>query len=467
MSAVRGITGYGAYLPYRRLDLQEVAGVAGGGGRKGQRTVASFDEDATTMAVEAARNAIRSAGAVDVRSLWYCTVAPPYLDRTNANTVHAALRLEHTAPAYDVLGSVRSAFGALRAAMSSEGTALAVASDLRSGLPGGPDEAYFGDGAAAIIVGDDSTGGTAVMAEVLSWSSVSEEFLDRWRAPGDVRSKVWEERFGEEHYTAAGRQALEDALDGAGLAVSEIDRFLVTGTHARAVRSVAGRSGAKVDPFVDELTSRAGVLGAAHPFVVLTAALEKAAPGEVIALVGLADGAETLLLRTTDAIAGHRQDRTVEAQLGAGAPVSYGRYLSWRNLLPVEPPRRPEPARVSATAAGRSVDWKFGLVGSRSGEGEVSMPPAIGDPERSPMADVVGTVKTFTVDRLSYTPSPPLVFAVVDFDGGGRLPVELTDVDATEVQVGDRVEMVFRRLSSADGIHNYFWKARPLRGRST
>jgi hydroxymethylglutaryl-CoA synthase len=469
MSAMRGITGYGAYLPYRRLDLQEVAGVAGGGGRKGQRTVASFDEDATTMAVEAARNAIRSAGTVDVRSLWYCTVAPPYLDRTNANTVHAALRLERTAPAYDVLGSVRSAFGALRAAVSSDGAALAVASDLRSGLPGGPDEAYFGDGAGAIVVGDDDTDGTSdgtVVAEILSWASVSEEFLDRWRAPGDVRSKVWEERFGEEHYTAAGRQALEDALHQAGLALPQIDRLLVVGTHARAVRAVAARSGAKVDPLLDELTSRAGALGAAHPYVVLTAALENAVPGELVALVGLADGAETVLLRTTDAVAEHRQARTVAAQLDAGAPVSYGRYLSWRNLLPVEPPRRPEPARVSATAAGRSVEWKFGLVGSSSGEGEVSMPPAIGDLQRRPMADVAGTVTTFTVDRLSYTPSPPLVFAVVDFDGGGRLPVELTDVDATEVQVGDRVEMVFRRLSSADGIHNYFWKARPLRGRS-
>ena len=81
------------------------------------------------------------------------------------------------------------------------------------------------------------------------------------------------------------------------------------------------------------------------------------------------------------------------------------------------------------------------------------------------MADAMGTVKTFTVDRLSYTPSPPMVFAVVDFDGGGRMPVELTDVDAGEVGVGDRVEMVFRRLSTADGIHNYFWKARPVRGR--
>jgi hydroxymethylglutaryl-CoA synthase len=34
---------------------------------------------------------------------------------------------------------------------------------------------------------------------------------------------------------------------------------------------------------------------------------------------------------------------------------------------------------------------------------------------------------------------------------------------AADVKVGARVEMTFRRLSTADGIHNYFWKARPLR----
>ena len=79
------------------------------------------------------------------------------------------------------------------------------------------------------------------------------------------------------------------------------------------------------------------------------------------------------------------------------------------------------------------------------------------------MADATGTVTTYTIDRLAYSPSPPIVFAVVDFDDGGRLPVELTDVDAAELEVGDRVEMTFRRLFSADGIHNYFWKARPVR----
>ena len=53
---------------------------------------------------------------------------------------------------------------------------------------------------------------------------------------------------------------------------------------------------------------------------------------------------------------------------------------------------------------------------------------------------------------------------MVDFpDSGARLPLELTDVDPDAVAIGMEVEMVFRRLGTADGIHNYFWKARPVR----
>jgi len=44
--------------------------------------------------------------------------------------------------------------------------------------------------------------------------------------------------------------------------------------------------------------------------------------------------------------------------------------------------------------------------------------------------------------------------------------VELTDVDPDAVRIGQRVEMTFRRLYEAEGIYNYFWKARPARSSS-
>jgi uncharacterized OB-fold protein len=82
-------------------------------------------------------------------------------------------------------------------------------------------------------------------------------------------------------------------------------------------------------------------------------------------------------------------------------------------------------------------------------------------------AETEATIATFTIDRLAYSLSPPIVFAVVDFDGGGRFPVELTDVDPEAVHIGDRVAMTFRRLYTADGIHDYFWKAKPVGARPT
>ncbi|MGH9283651.1 MAG: Zn-ribbon domain-containing OB-fold protein, partial [Acidimicrobiales bacterium] len=80
----------------------------------------------------------------------------------------------------------------------------------------------------------------------------------------------------------------------------------------------------------------------------------------------------------------------------------------------------------------------------------------------APMADVPATVATYTIDRLAYSPSPPVVAAVVDFDGGGRFKCQLTDVDAATLGIGDRVEPTFRKLVTAAGVHNYFWKVRPI-----
>src|SRR3954454_8136381 len=457
---MRGIVSVGGYVPRARLDRSAITGFVGSGGGRGTRSVASYDEDTTTMGVEAARIALRSASA-DLRpdALWFSTVAPAYLDKTNATTVHAALRLDHDVAAFYMVGAVRPAVGALSTALKSSGTTLVVASDLRTGLPGSGDEASCGDAAAAFFVGEGDT----VIAELIGTASATEEFVERWRTPGDSRSKQWEERFGETKYLPLGDQAWRVALKAAGIEAGDVDTLIVTGLHARAVRSLKGRLGVAKEAQADDLTATIGNSGAAQPMVLLTRALENSDPGKVIALVVLADGADVLLFRTTDDVASWQPARTVDAQVAAGKDVPYGKFLSWRGTLPVEPPRRPEPTRMSASAAGRHEDWKFGFVGGRSPEtGEPQLPPLPNSTGSVPMADVEGTIATFTVDRIAYSPSPPIVFAVVDFDGGGRLPIELTDATVDELSMGDRVEMTFRRLFTADGIQNYFWKARPV-----
>ncbi|HEY2213919.1 MAG TPA: hydroxymethylglutaryl-CoA synthase, partial [Acidimicrobiales bacterium] len=57
-----GIVGWGTYLPYWRLQRSAIGGVLGSGGGRGSRSVASFDEDTTTLGVEAGRQALAVGG---------------------------------------------------------------------------------------------------------------------------------------------------------------------------------------------------------------------------------------------------------------------------------------------------------------------------------------------------------------------------------------------------------------------
>jgi len=469
IAGVPGIIRAAGYLPFRRLDGREVSSFFGTGGGRGSRTVASHDEDTTTMAVEAARLALKPALAID--RVKFATPTPAYADKNNASTIHAALRLDASIGAYDVGGSLRSALGTLISSCSEPGSTLLLAADVRDGLPTSADEAGAGDGAAALVVGPGSSE-APVIAEFLGSASRTDEFLDRWRTPGDQRSRAWEERFGETRYLELGLAAYAAALADAGLDDEAVDRLVVTGMHARAVKSVTAKITKGRDIADDGWVSATGQVGGAHAFLALVDAIERAQPNQTIVVVNLADGADALAFKTTDALASFQRISPIGEQLVTGAPISYAKYLSWRNMVTVEPPRRPEPQRVSSSAAWRSEDWKFGFVGTKdTTDGTVHLPPTQVSKNTDAtdamvpvaMADAEGTVITFTIDRMVYSPSPPVVFAIVDFDGGGRFPVELTDVDADEVEIGDRVAMTFRRLFTADGIHDYFWKARPLR----
>ncbi|WP_019071897.1 OB-fold domain-containing protein [Streptomyces hokutonensis] len=468
-----GLIAYGAYVPYHRLARADIAATLGTAPSRGTRAVAGYDEDTTSMAVEAARSALARDGLrTRIGQLFLATAAPAYLDKTNATAVHAALGLDPHVLAADMAGSVRSGLGALVTAARSPVPTLAVLSDLRTGLPGGGEESAGGDGAAAFAFGGHRNG-APVLAELLAHDTVSDEILDRWRLPGAPASRVWEERFAEEIYVSLADKALSAALDQAGLDRDAIDHLIVSGLHARACATVRRTSGVRPEAATADLTAQIGNAGTAQPGLLLADVLDRAEPGRIIALVVLGDGAGVLLLRTTDALPAHRAARPVAAQIAAGgAPMPYATYLSWRGLLDREPPRRPDPEPPYAPPAHRRNSWKYGFVASRCEKcGTRHLPPdrvcvscrSVDAMTDEPMEHVPGTVATFTVDRLAHTPSPPMLVVVVDYDGGGRFRCQLTDATEADAVIGARVEMTFRRTVTAAGVHNYFWKARPLR----
>lgn len=468
----RGILAYGSYVPYFRLSREALGAALGTPSGSGTRAVAAFDEDSTSMAVEAGRSALAAFRSISLPPrVHFATTTPAYADKTNATAIHAALGLPREGFAVDMVGAVRSGLAAIRAGLEAADTTLAVLADVRTGLPGSADERDGGDGAVAFAVGDGAQ--APVIAEVVAWSSATAEFADRWRVPGAQASRTWEERFGESAYVPLADEALAEAVKTAGVLTGEIDRVVVTGTHARAVRTFSRQAGFSREQMVDDLGSVVGNTGTAHPGLLLASVLDAARPEQVIALCVLADGADVLILRTTDAIAGYRRAQTVASLVaGARGDVSYTDFLTWRGFIRREPPRRPDPAAPAAPPSFRAADWKYGFTGSTCEAcGGVHVPPqrvcahcgAIDQMRATRLAGARGRITTVTVDRLAYSLNPPVVVAIVDLEGGGRFQCEMTDVDPTTAAIGDDVELTFRRLYDADGVQNYFWKARPIR----
>lgn len=446
----QGIVAYGAYLPARRLAASDIAAALGSPG-KGTRVVASYDEDSTTMAVEAARALPRTG----VSAVWLGTASPAYAEKTNATAVHAALGLDPAAFAADIAGSPRGGAGALRAAAAAPG-GLAVLSDVRVGLPGSADEREGADGAAAFLFGPASDAALIPIGH----GCATGEFLDRWRLPQELTSRQWEERFGQECYEPLIAAAVEQALAAAG--IDRADVVIVSSAHSRVAAATSARLGA-ADPLP------IGNAGAADLGLRLADALDRAQPGQTVLSVCAADGADATVWRVTDRIAQVRTSAPVRTQLEGGRAVPYGVYLNWRGLLPKEMPRRPEPERPAGPPAARTTAWKFAFVGSRCDKcAFVHLPPApvcascrtVGQMSPAPLADTSGTVATFTVDRLAFSPSPPMINAVVDFAGGGRTLLEVADAAPEDIAIGARVRPTFRRLYTSGSVHNYFWKAR-------
>ena len=206
--------------------------------------------------------------------------------------------------------------------------------------------------------------------------------------------------------------------------------------------------------------------------IALASVLDVAEPDETILVVSAVDGCDALLLRTTDQLPQARQSRPVGAQLRRGhrgaAPDLSCRGTGWSNWSRPDAPNRTGPPRRPPRAArsGSSDSPEHAAVNCDF----VHLPPVrvcrscgtTDEMDAAPVADLGGTIVTHTVDHLAYSPSPPMIQAVLDVDGGGRCTIEVTDAEPERLRVGARVAFTFRRLFTSGGVHDYFWKSHLL-----
>ena len=461
-----GIVDIGVHIPWRRLSGKD-AGMAWGRPGGGERAVASYDEDSATMAVSAALACLGARHAREIDELHFVSLSPPYAEKSLSSLVAAAADLGTGLRTGDHGGSLRAGTGALLSALDAVKAltsrhSLVCAADCRQAPPGSMLEMGFGDAGAAVLVG-----GEGAVAEVLAAVSHSQEILDTWRTDEQRTVRTGDARFNRvEAFAKCTLEACKAVLEKAGIDAKQVAKAVITSPDGKGHGAVAKPLGLDPKAVVDPKTDSLGMLGTAQPFVSLAMALETANPGDRILLACYGDGCDAIVFEVKEAVKHFKAQRRLASP---SAPLGYVKFLAYKKML--AECGGESNAFASQIQASREAPISLRFHGKRCQScGTINtlslrVCPHCQTRDRFDEVHLArkGTVNTYTQEHYFPTPEPPVTMAVIDLDGGGRYLAQMTDVEAAEVKVGMKVEMIFRRLHEGGGFHNYCWKCRPVR----
>lgn len=474
----RGILAAGAYIPWRRLQRKAIAEAHNwfapslAGMAKGERAICNWDEDAVTMAVEAARDALSGRKRETIGAVRLASTTFPFIDRLHAGIVAEALNLRGDIAAADVSATQRAGTSALLDALAGREETLVVASEKRFTKAASPVEMQSGDAAAAMLVGEGKP-----IAKLVGKATRSADFVDHFRSQDNPFDYSWEERWIRDMgYMQIVPPVIAACLEDAKAAASSITHFCMPGTLSRIAATVA--KAARIDDaaVVDPLHAGLGDSGAAHALVLLAAALESAKAGDRILVVGFGQGADALLLEVTDAIGKRTKGLGVSGHLARKkTESSYGRFLAFNDLIELERGMRSEVDKATPLSSlWRNRATVTGFVGGKCTKcGTLQFPRtdicvnpncnAMHRQEPHPFAESTGRIMSYTADRLTYSPDPPACYGMIVFDQGGRTMLDFTDMDPDKLETGQQMRMMFRikDIDANRGFRRYFWKATP------
>lgn len=275
MSAIESI---GVYVPRYRITADTIGEAWNGFEARGvhEKRVAAGDEDAVTMAVEAAKDALAASshGRDDIETLVLGTTTPPVEEGDIGVQVAEILGLNGSTEVAVHSQSTRAGTRALMTALRADTPGLVVAADCPLGDPDRAVDHAAGAGSVALIVGDAG-------AEVIETATYASEYPGtRFRQRGSETTEKYDA-------TAYERDAYTTVIGGAVEKLTESPEAIAPTAPDGSIpsRTASVADGAAVYQYADEL----GDTGAASPLFGLVSAWEdNASP---VTVVGFGDGA--------------------------------------------------------------------------------------------------------------------------------------------------------------------------------
>lgn len=295
-----GIVSYGVYIPRYRIRLNEIARVWGDGDdiaeslRVFEKSVPDLDEDAVTIAVEAARNAVARANLDPRRigAIYAGSESHPYAVKPTGTIVGEAICTSSAFTAADFEFACKAGTAAMQACLGLVGSGLidlgmAIGSDVSQGAPGDMLEYTAAAGGAAYIIGSRD-----LAAEIEGFFSFTTDTPDFWRREGMPYPEHGGRFTGEPAYFKHVTSAARGLMERLGTKPTDYDYAIFhqpNGKFPVRVASQLGFSKKQIEPGL--VVPMIGNTYSGSCMIGLAATLDVARPGERIFVTSFGSGA--------------------------------------------------------------------------------------------------------------------------------------------------------------------------------
>lgn len=342
-----GIVSYGVYIPRWRIKLEEIGRIWGQDGERykksllvEEKSVPSIDEDTVTMAVEAARNALKrnpSINPKEIGALYVGSESHPYAVKPTATIVAEAVEATPSLTAVDMEFACKAATAGLQACMGlvKAGYAkygMSIGSDTAQSRPADVLEYTAAAGAAAYLVGNDE-----VLATIEGTYSCTRDVPDFWRREGQDFPRHAGRFTGEpayfEHVVSCSRELMKQL----GTNPKDYDYAIFHEPNGRFPLEAASILGFEKEQVMPSLVvMKIGNTYSASSLLGLAAVLDKAKSGDRILMTSYGSGAgsDSFSFVVTDNLEKVRElAPSVEYYINRKEYVDYSLYSRFRNRL--------------------------------------------------------------------------------------------------------------------------------------
>ncbi len=341
-----GIVGYGVYIPSYRIKVEEIARVWGDDPQaisRGlvvqEKSVPGPDEDTATIAVEAARYAVKRS-KIDpskIGAVYVGSESHPYAVKPTATIVAEAIETTPQMTAADLEFACKAGTAGIQACMGLVDSdmveyGLAVGADTAQGAPGDALEYTASAGGAAYVIGKEDT-----LAEITDTYSFTTDTPDFYRREGMPYPRHGGRFTGEPAYFKHVLGAARGMLEKSGMSASDFDYAVFHQPNGKFYLKAAKKLGFESEqvkpglltPVIGNTYSGATPIG-------LAATLDVASPGDRILAVSYGSGAgsDAFIIEVTDGIEEKRElAPSVSEVIEEKRYVDYAVYAKFKGKL--------------------------------------------------------------------------------------------------------------------------------------